>query len=268
VVHLKGAEERLRPVPRVLELPAAPPAGRRGAIREAAFQRLHARLLVDREHHRARRGLQIQGGNFRHLLAELRIRAVEPALDPMRPQIAVGEQALVTAPADAVHEAAADRFVDQFRDRARRLARARLHRLAGEGDQLQPRDGGKLRGGSGPRLVVQPVHPVASKPGPPALDGARVNPHAPGYGRGTTAVFRAQDDAGSPSVALTTGPGPNSPLQFGTLLGVQPQPDPRPAATGHAPTASWSTARAQLFSAPRARSVPADFSGGTRGSGH
>ena len=29
-VHLKGAEQRLRPVPRVLELPPAPPAGAAG----------------------------------------------------------------------------------------------------------------------------------------------------------------------------------------------------------------------------------------------
>ena len=255
-------------MPRVLELPAAPPAGRRGPVRPAPLQRLHARLLIDREHHRAGRGMQVQRGDLRDLLAKLRIRAVQPAPDPVRPKLALRQQALVAAPADALHEAAGDRFVDQRRDCARRHALGPLHRLAGEGDQLQAGDGRKLRWAPGSRLVVQPAQPLASEPAAPALDGARVDAHAPSHGRGTAAGFRGQDDARPHSVTLTTRPGPNSALQFGALLGVQHQPDARPAATSHAPTASWLTVWAQLFCSPCTRAVPADFSGGIRGSGH
>jgi hypothetical protein len=92
--------------------------------------------------------------------------------------------------------------------------------------------------------------------------------HTPGHDLGTLALFRSQDDASPQAVALPTGPRPNSALQFGTLLGVQRQPNARPAATGHAATASRRTLWAQLFCARRARSRPADFSGGIRGSGH
>jgi len=95
-----------------------------------------------------------------------------------------------------------------------------------------------------------------------------MNAHLSGHRRGTSAVFAGQDDAGSPSVTLTTGPRPNSALQLGPLLDVQRQPDAGPAAMGHATTASWLTFWSQLFCAPYARSVPADFSGGIRGSGH
>lgn len=55
-VDLKRAEQGLRPMARVFELPA-PPAARDGrAIREAALQGLHARLLVNREHDCVARG--------------------------------------------------------------------------------------------------------------------------------------------------------------------------------------------------------------------
>src|SRR5688572_12155413 len=90
-----------------------------------------------------------------------------------------------------------------------------------------------------------------------AINSKRVTgAHASGHDRGTATVFRGQDDASPPAVALTTGPRPNSALQFGTLLGVQRQPDVWPAATGHVPTAPWPTASAQLFCAPCDRSVP------------
>jgi hypothetical protein len=92
--------------------------------------------------------------------------------------------------------------------------------------------------------------------------------YAAGHGLGTAAVFTGQDDAGPQPVALTTGPRPNPALQFGTLFGVQRQLDAGPAATGHATTASWPTSPDQLFCASRDRSVPADFSGGIRVSGH
>ena len=58
----------------------------RGTVREAALQRLHARLLIDREHHGTGWGMQVQLGDRRHLLAELRIGTMEPALDPVRAQ--------------------------------------------------------------------------------------------------------------------------------------------------------------------------------------
>jgi hypothetical protein len=267
-MHLKRAEQRLRAAPRVLELPPSPPAGPGRTIRKAPFQGLPAGLLIDREDHGARWRMQVQVGDRRHLRAELRVGAMEPPLNPMRPQITFGQQALVAAPADAGHEAPSHGFVDQFGERAGRLALVRGHRLAGQGDQLQARDGRKLRRGSGPRLVVQPTHSVPSESVPPTLDGARMDAHAAGYSDGTTAVFRAEDNAGSQPVTLTTGPRPNSALEFGPLLSIQRQPDARPAATGHLPTASWLPYWAQLFCASRARSVPADFSGGIRGSGH
>lgn len=100
-VHFEGAQQRLRAVSRVLELASAPTAWLRRAIRKPTLQRLHARLLVDREHHRAGRGLQVELGDLRHLLAKLRIGTVEPTLDPVWPQIVLDQQALVAAPPNA-----------------------------------------------------------------------------------------------------------------------------------------------------------------------
>ena len=79
-VHLERTEQRLGPMTRVLELPLPRPPRARGAVREAPLQGLHARLLVDREHHRPRGRMQVQVGDRRHLLPKLGVGTVQPTL--------------------------------------------------------------------------------------------------------------------------------------------------------------------------------------------
>jgi hypothetical protein len=55
---------------------------------------------------------------------------MQPALDPVRPQITRGQQPLVAAPADAGHKASGHGFVDQLGERACRLALVPLDRLS------------------------------------------------------------------------------------------------------------------------------------------
>jgi len=141
-VDLEGTEQGLRAVACVLELPAAPPAPSGRPVREAPLQGLHARFLVDREHHRPGRGLQVQRGDFADLLPKLGIGAMHSALNLVRPQVDVGQDALVTAPADSLDQAARGRFVHQTVDGPGPLAGGR-HGLTGQGDQLEASDPGR-----------------------------------------------------------------------------------------------------------------------------
>jgi len=226
----------------------SPPGGETGRERPSrlpgrAF--MSARLLVDREHDRAARGMQVRGGDLRNFFAKRGIRAVDPALDPVRPEVDRGENALIATPTDAGHQAAGFGFVHQVGDRAGRLAGRTTHRLAGQGNQLQARDRAERGRRPGPRLVLQSRQALTPEPRPPALDGARMHHIAP-----------------------ETGPCPNSTREFGALPLVQRHPDAGPPATEHATTASWHRGRHQTFRSARDRSAQPDFSGGISGSGH
>ncbi len=256
------------PVTRVLELPPSRPPGDRGAGREAPRQGLHARFLVDREHHRPRGRMQVQVGDRRHLLPKLGVGTVQPAPHPVRPQLADGQNPLIATPADPRHEVAGCRLLHQRGNRPRRPPVLPLNRLAGQGNQLQAGDWPKLRRGPGPGAIRQPGEPGAPEPGPPAFDGARMDPHVARHGRGTARLRAGQDDPGTHRVALGRGPRSNSPLEFGALRLVPHDLDARPSAPAHAPTGSLHPLLHQLFRSPRPSLPRVHFSGGISGSDH
>jgi len=267
-VHLKGAEQRLRAVPGVFELPPPGPARGGRAIRKAPLPGLHAGLFVDRQDDGAGRGMQIQVGNLGDLRPELGIGTVQPALDAVRSQVAVGQDALIAAPTDALHDATRGGFLDQRRNRARRLALRPCYGLAGQSDQLGAGDGAELRRRARPRPVLQPRQPLALKSPPPALDRTGMDAQPPRDGASTLTLFTGQDDPRPHGIALETRPGSNPTLEFGTLLLAQRDSAARPAATQHAATASRRTLRDQTSCSTRGRSAPTDFPGRINGSDH
>ena len=186
----------------------------------------------------------------------------------MRPQIDRGQETLVTAPADGIYEALGLGFAHQVGDRPRGPASAPYHRLAGQRDQFQARDGAEFGWRARPRPIVQSWQPVALEANPPTLYGSRMDTHSLGDRRRTPALLTGQDDPRPHRVALETGPRANSPLEFAALFHIQRHPAARPSATGHGPTASWRVSENQTFSTTNDRSAESDFSGGISGSHH
>src|SRR4051812_47561976 len=89
---LVRSEEIAGAVAPVLELAAQAAVDHHGAGREAPEQGLH-RFLVDAEDDGAGRRLQVELANALHFAAELRIGAVQPLSNAMRPHPARGQSA-------------------------------------------------------------------------------------------------------------------------------------------------------------------------------
>src|SRR5258705_4357118 len=96
---LQRAEQRAGAVADVLELATEAAVDYRGASGEAPEQRLH-RFLVDAEHNRSRRRLQIQLANAPDLRAKLGVGTVQPLPDAVRAHPASVQRALNGTAAD------------------------------------------------------------------------------------------------------------------------------------------------------------------------
>jgi hypothetical protein len=266
-VPLPRAEQRLRPVPGVFELPPPLAARSRRAIGEAPFERLHAGLFIDRQDDAPRRRLQVQLGNRRHLLPKRGIGAVHPALDPMRLEIDVGQEALVAAPADVLDEAAARGFLDQLGDRARRLAARPITGSQARAINSKRVTGPNLGGGPGRGRSCNPASPWRWKR---FRQRSTVRGCTPSHRAVATALMpsalarmmRARRASRWALVAARTR------CPSGALLLVQRHPDARPPTTAHAATASWQWPAHQIFCLTSTRCASADFSGGISGSDH
>ena len=135
-MHIHRRNERLRAVADVLELAAPCTTRSRRAIRVLALDGLDPGLLVDRQHDRALGGSAIQRADLIDLLPELRVGAMQPLPNTVRPQVARLQDALQMAAADLLDHTSLDSAINQFVQRGRSPP-LQLSGLASQRQQLQ-----------------------------------------------------------------------------------------------------------------------------------
>ena len=189
--HLAGlrverGEQGRRAVALVVVRPAFDLAGLHRQQRLRAVERLDLRLLIDAEHRRMRRRIQIQADDIADFLDEQRIGRQLERLAPMRLQ------------PERVPNAA-DGHVTQP-DGLRHVARTPVRRPARRGFQranhhLLDLLVGDRPLGAGPRLIVQPVQSLADEATAPFADRARRHMQASRHDLAVDALGARQDDA-------------------------------------------------------------------------
>ena len=205
---VEGGEQGGRAVALVIVAAPLRLARPHGQHRLGAVERLDLALLVDAEHQRAVRRVEIEADDVAHLVDELRVARQLEALDPVRLQ-AEG------AP-DTVHRRRGDARRPGHRAAAP-VGRTVGHRLQRPRHHLGDLVVADLARRAGPRLIVEPAEPPLGKAGTPQADGPSRDAQLLGDRQITQTVRRQKHDPRPPRRPVRRLATPNPPLKLNPL---------------------------------------------------
>ena len=184
-------------------------------IGEAVFQGLHPGHLVNAEHGAAGGRGEIEVADLGHFLPKVRVGAVQPSPDQMRPHGALREDPLHGRPADRRHHPAGSRLLSHLlegpRDRdvpglpaAVRPGVLLPDRLTRQRDDLTASDRAERQGMTTARQIAEPLEALAEESSSPAFDAPPGDSQAP---RNLTraSAFGARHDTAPGRRALRAG---------------------------------------------------------------
>jgi hypothetical protein len=209
-------------------------------IGEAVFQGLYAGHLVNAEDGAAVRRGEIEITDLRHLLPKVRVGAVQPSSDQMRPYVALSEDSLHGRLADRRHDAASDGvpsyLLDGPRDRnvlgcptAVRPGVLLTNRLTGQRDDLAAGHGAEFRSMAVARKISKPLEALPQESASPALDAPNGNPQAIRDLARAATVGARQDDLRPRRVTLCARRRSHSGGQFCGFIRRQLERQRRPS---------------------------------------
>ena len=208
-------------------------------IGEAVFQGLHPGHLVNAEHGAAGGRGEIEVADLGHFLPKVRVGAVQPSPDQMRPHGALREDPLHGRPADRRHDPAGSRLLSHLlegpRDRdvpglpaAVRPGVLLPDRLTRQRDDLTASDRAERQGMTTARQIAEPLEALAEESSSPAFDAPPGDSQAPRNLTRASAFGARHDDPRPGGVALRAGRRSYSEGQFCGFLGRQLERQRRP----------------------------------------
>jgi len=203
--HVEGGKQRGRAIALVVMGEGTATAGLQRQAGLGAIECLDLRFLVDAEHDRVRRRIDIEADDIPQLGHELGVARQLELTDPM------GLQAV--RPPDALHRADAD--AGRFRHHLGRPMRGFARRIAeGQGHRALVHARRQRWNARGPRHVAQQTrHPRPHKPLLPAPYGHFARPRPVHDLASAQAIRRQQHDPRSPNVLLRAIPIADDRLQ-------------------------------------------------------
>ena len=242
--HIEGRDDCLRAVAGVLPLPTRAATGLAGApmVREAVFQGLYTGHFVDAEHGAIGWRMETEIADLRHFFPELRVGAVQPAPDQMRPYVALRENPLHARFADRRDDPASDGLLSDLLERPRDRDVLRFpaavssgvlltDRLTGQGNDLAAGDGVELRGVAATRKISKALKTFAQESTAPTLDASDRNAQARGDLLRASAFGARHDDPRPSGVTLSARRRAHPTGQFCGFLGRQLQHQRRSTAS-------------------------------------